>query len=288
VQRFNPTRWYTLEESNYRTHRKLLIVDGAVGFTGGIGIADHWLPEPVEPDAKAGTFWRDTHIRLTGPVVERLEAAFYENFAETADVTTPYLLHASDVQAPPAGSHEGEAFVVRSASSGGSSDLKRLYLMALAMARRTVDIASPYFITDESVMWALESAVARGVVIRVLVEGDMTDALPVKYASRHAYDQLLSKGIAIHEYQPTMMHAKVFVVDGVWSMFGSANFDNRSLELNDELNVAVHSPALAAQLLDDFEHDLTRATRLELSRWRQRPMRDKFREYVWSYFGEVF
>jgi cardiolipin synthase len=166
--------------------------------------------------------------------------------------------------------------------------LKRLYLLLVASARRTLDIATPYFVTDESTLWALEDAVARGVRIRILVEGDITDAMPVKYASRSAYDSLLSMGVELYEYQPTMMHAKVLVVDGTLSMFGSANFDNRSLELNEELNVAVTSQDLAARLSADFEQDLRVSSRLELARWRQRSLLQKSREWFWSAFGEVF
>ena len=160
--------------------------------------------------------------------------------------------------------------------------------MALASARRHVDIESPYFLTDESTLWALEHAVKRGVRIRVLVEGDITDAKPVKYASRNGYEHLLRLGIEIHEYQATMLHTKALVVDGIFSIVGSANFDNRSMELNDELNVAVSSADLARRLLEDFEVDLKRAKPLTLEAWRQRPMLDKVREHFWSYFGEIF
>jgi cardiolipin synthase len=143
-------------------------------------------------------------------------------------------------------------------------------------------------VTDESSLWSLEDAIRRGVKIRILVEGDITDAMPVKYASRRMYDHLLSLGIEIHEYQPTMMHTKVMVVDGVWSIFGSANFDNRSLELNDELNVAVSSRDLAARLAQDFEQDLRVSTRLHLDEWRRRSTLQKARERFWAAFGEVF
>jgi len=143
-------------------------------------------------------------------------------------------------------------------------------------------------VTDESTEWSLQDAVSRGVKIRILVEGDKTDAMPVKYASREAYDRLLSMGIEIYEYQPTMMHAKVIVVDGEWSMFGSANFDNRSLELNDELNVAVTDRNLARRFTDDFEQDLRVSSRLDLPTWRMRRTLEKAREKFWSYFGEIF
>jgi cardiolipin synthase len=278
VSEFNRPQWHRLERINYRTHRKILVVDGRVGFTGGVSVGDKWMGDADGPD-----HWRDTQIRMQGPVVRLLEAGFYENFIEATERVTPLL----DVQLPPEG-EEGTSFVVRSSSTGGANDLKRLYLLAIASARRTLDVQSPYFIPDESSAWALEQAVQRGVRIRVLVEGDETDAVPVKYASRSWYDRLVQQGIEIYEYQPTLMHAKVIVVDGVWSMFGSANFDNRSLELNDELNVAVTSRDLAARFLQDFEHDLTRSRRLVLEDWRRRPLLKKVREQFWSAFGEVF
>jgi cardiolipin synthase A/B len=278
VERFNVTRWYSLEEVNYRTHRKILVVDGEVGFTGGVGVADHWVGNADDP-----SHWRDTQVRLRGPAARQLEGAFYENFVESSDVTAPEL----DPPAPPADT-EGASLVIRSSPTGGSNDLKRLYLFVVAVARRTLDITSPYFVVDESTRWSLEDAVRRGVRVRVLVEGDITDAKPVKYASRADYDRLLQLGVEIYEYQPTMMHTKTIVVDGVLSMFGSANFDNRSLELNDELNVAVTNRDLAARFTQDFEEDIRRARRLELATWRQRPRLEKVREHFWSYFGEIF
>ena len=254
VAQFNTPSWYSLEEVNYRTHRKILVVDGEVGFTGGAGVADQWLG-----NADNKEHWRDTQVEIRGPIVRLLEAAFYENFLEADGPTAPTL----DPAPPPAGD-DGAAVVIRSSPSGGSNDLKLLYLLSLAAAQKTIEITTPYFVTDESTMWSLEDAVGRGVKIRLLVEGDITDAMPVKYASRHSYERLLQQGIEIYEYQPTMMHAKVLVVDGIWSMFGSANFDNRSLELNDELNVAVSSRDLAGRFLEDFEQDLKSATR---TRW---------------------
>jgi cardiolipin synthase len=275
---FNTPAWYSLEELNYRTHRKILVVDGEVAFTGGVGIDDQWLG-----NAQDRYHWRDTMIRVAGPLARLIEGGFYENFAEAAGEVTPEL----DPPAPPR-DDEGAAYVVRSSPSGGSNDVKRLYLLALASARRTVDITTPYFITDESSRWALEDAVGRGVKVRLVLEGDITDAMPVKYASRKHYEQLMAMGIEIYEYQPTMMHTKTFVVDGAWSMFGSANFDNRSLELNDELNVAVSSRDLAARLLEDFEKDVRASHRLDLAAWRQRSLLMKAREQFWGAFGEIF
>jgi cardiolipin synthase len=278
IGRFNSLKWYNLEEVNYRTHRKILVVDGEVGFTGGAGIADHWLGHAQDKE-----HWRDTQIRMHGPIVRLIEAAFYENFVETAGEVAPELDPVSSEA-----DDTGRSFALRSSPTGGSNDLKRLYLLAIASARRTIDITTPYFVPDESSEWSLRDARSRGVKVRILVEGDITDAMPVKYASRQAYERLMEMGIEIHEYRPTMMHTKVVVVDGAWSMFGSANFDNRSLELNDELNVAVSDRDLARRLLDDFEQDLRVSTRLDLAQWRQRSLLEKSRERFWSYFGEIF
>ncbi len=275
---FNTPAWYSLEDVNYRTHRKILVVDGETGFTGGAGVADHWLGHAEDKD-----HWRDTQIEMRGPIVRLAEGAFYENFLEADGTEAPAL----DTPLPDPGD-EAPSFLIRSSPTGGSSDLKRLYLFAIASARRSIDVTSPYFVTDESSMWSIEDAVRRGVKVRILVEGDITDAKPVKYASRQAYEHLLSLGVGLFEYQPTMMHTKTMVVDGAWSMFGSANFDNRSLELNDEMNVAVSDRKLAARLLEDFETDLKSARQLDLASWRSRPLLEKSREYFWSYFGEIF
>jgi cardiolipin synthase len=279
VGQFGETKWYTLEELNYRTHRKILVVDGAIGFTGGVGLDDQWMGNAENRDQ-----WRDTMVRFEGPVVRFMEGAFNENFVETAGPVAP----AVDPPAPIPPSPLDSAMVLRSSPTGGSNDLKRLYLLSIAAARRTLDICTPYFVTDESSMWSLEDARRRGVRVRILVEGDLTDALPVKYASRNAYQRLMDLGIEIYEYQPTMMHAKTMVADGAWSMVGSANFDNRSLELNDEMNVAVSDRDLARRLERDFEQDLAASRRLDPHEWRRRPFMQKVREHFWSYFGEIF
>lgn len=279
---FNAPAWYTLEEVNYRSHRKILVLDGRVGFTGGAGVSDNWVGKVED-----GKHWRDTQFRITGPAVRLLEAGFTENFIESSDTdkrsVTPQL--GNPVPEPGA---QDQTIVVWSSPTGGGNGLKDLYLLSLAAARRTVDIASPYFLLDESTGYALDRAVARGVKVRVLVEGDVTDAKPVKYSSRRAYDRLLQQGVEIYEYQPTLMHSKTLVVDGIWCMFGSANFDNRSLELNDELNVATQDRSLAARITGQFDQDLRLARKLELERWRQRPWLEKTREWIWANFGEVF
>lgn len=275
---FNPPRWYRLEDLNFRTHRKILVIDGDVAFTGGASVADHWLPSAEDQEG-----WRDTQIRIRGPIVRAMEGAFYENFLQAGGPGPPEL-----DPAPGRVGDDGDALLVRSSSTGGANELKMLYLFSLASATRTIDIASPYFLPDASSRWSLEEAVRRGVRIRLLLESEQTDAMPVKYASRAAYDDLMALGIELYEYRPTLMHAKILIVDGVWSMFGSANFDNRSLELNEELNVAVSNRALARRFLRDFEEDLTRAERITPERWRQRPFIEKVRERFWVLFGEVF
>ena len=276
---FGKPNWYSLEEVNYRTHRKILVVDGAIGFTGGVGVADHWIGNADSKD-----HWRDMMVRIEGPVVRLMEGAFTENEIETLGPVAPIVDPPPTIPAGP----KDSAMVLRSSPTGGANDLKRLYMLSIAAARRTVDICSPYFLTDESSRWELSQAVNRGVRIRILVEGDITDAKPVKYSSRDAYQELMEQGISIYEYQPTMMHTKSMIIDGVWSMVGSANFDNRSLELNDEMNVAVSDPDLAARLLQDFEQDLQRAKKLDLNEWRRRSPLEKIRENFWSYFGEIF
>jgi cardiolipin synthase len=278
VVRFNTLRWYSLEEVNYRTHRKILVVDGEVGFTGGAGIADHWTGNAEDPD-----HWRDTMVEIDGPAARLLEGGFYENFTEAADEVVPEL----DDSGPVRGD-AGAAFVVRSSPSGGVNDMKRLFLLGIAAARRSIDITTPYFMPDESSRWSLADAVRRGVRIRLLVEGDKTDAKPVKHASRRYYEELLKLGIEIYEYQPTMMHAKTFVVDDAWSLFGSANFDNRSLELNDELNVAVTSRELAARFREDFDRDRQHARQITLGEWRRRSLWPRGLEQFWALFGEIF
>jgi cardiolipin synthase len=274
----NPLVGFQIEEINYRTHRKALIIDGEVAFVGGLGIADQWAY-----DTKDFPTWRDTQVEIHGPAVTDVEAAFNQNWIVTGGVVDPEV---EPDTAPAVG--PTRSIVVWSAPQTGANELKLLYLLAIGAARRSIDIETPYLITDESSQWSLHEARRRGVQVRLLVEGDKTDAKAVKYASRGLYESMLEDGIEIAEYQPTMMHAKVMVVDGVLSVFGSANFDNRSLELNDELNVAVFDRALAARLLKDFEQDLTRSKRLDLDSWRTRPFDERARDWIWSYFGEVF
>ena len=275
---FNKVSGYTLEELNYRTHRKSLVIDGDIAFVGGIGIADQWAR-----DSEKEKKWRDTNVEIRGPAAVNVEASFNENWIETGGVVDPDLLPHDDEPAGPASS-----IVVWSSPEGGANSLKLLYLLSLAAARRTLDIQSPYLITDESTRWSISEARKRGVRVRLLVEGDITDAKPVKFAGREDYQRMLEEGVEIYEYQPAMMHTKALIVDGVLSIVGSANFDNRSLELNDELNIAVFDRALASRLLEDFERDAKNSMKLDLEEWRSRPLHIRGREKLWSFFGELF
>jgi cardiolipin synthase len=243
-----------------------------------MGFADQWIRE-VEGQQP----WRDTQVELRGAVVDHIEGAFNENWIETIGLAEPQV---QSGEPGPQGS--GRSIVVRSSSEGGTNELKLLYLLAIAAARRTLDIESPYVITDESAQWSLADARSRGVRIRILMEGDITDAKPVKFAGRADYEQLLGLGIELYEYQPAMMHTKAIVVDGVLSIVGSANFDNRSLELNDELNVVAFDRGLAMRLTGDFDRDITRSTRIQLEEWRSRPLHIRARDEMWNLFGEVF
>jgi cardiolipin synthase len=275
---FNGLSTWTIKRANYRTHRKLLIVDGKVAFTGGAGVGDNWIG-----NADAADHWRDTQFRITGPSVAMLEAAFFENWIESGGDPDPIFDPPDPGRGPPA-----PAITVWSNASEGVNDVKLMYLYAIAAARRSVDIQSPYVILDSTTRRVLADALRRGVRVRILTEGDVTDAKPVKLASRHAYDWLLTNGAHVYEYQPTMMHAKVMVVDGLISVFGTANFDNRSLELNDEVAIAVVEPGLAAKLTASFERDLTRSRTWSVEEWRRRPLYSKALEMLWAPFGEMF
>ena len=274
---FNPLASWSLEEVNYRTHRKVLVVDGAVAFTGGVGVADHWRGNARNEDE-----WRDTQFCVTGPAVRAVEAAFYENWLESGGRQAPAL----DPPLPARGAG-ARSLVVWSNPTSGISNVKLLYLLSLAGARQSLDIQSPYFVLDSSTLDALTVARQRGVRVRILTEGDKTDTKSVKAASRAAYKDLLDAAYEIYEYQPTMMHVKAVIVDRRWSLVGSANFDNRSFELNDEITIAVDDSALASELTKAFEHDLTRSTRLTAAEWRKRPLLNRAFETFWGWFGEV-
>lgn len=268
VHWYQPLAWYTLKRLNNRTHRDLLIVDGAVGFAGGMGVADYWIGPPGR-----GRPWRDTMIRVTGDLVKGLQTSFAENWLESAgEILGAEEFGLSDAREPealPPGS--GLAMVVSSSPSEGRSTRARvLFQMLIASARVSVRIASPYFLPDRSLIAELVRAARRGVAVTVLVPGAWNNHPYTRLASRRRYGVLLEGGIAIHEYQPAMMHAKVMIVDGVWSVVGSTNFDNRSFGLNDEVNVAILQRELAGRLEADFGADLANASAVRIDDWRRR------------------
>jgi cardiolipin synthase len=266
---YQPIAWYTLKRLNNRTHRDLLIVDGEVGFVGGIGVADYWVGPPGR-----GRPWRDTMVRVTGDLVKGLQTSFAENWLEASGEILPAEDFAPSPEVMPAGS--GYALVVSSSPSEGRSTRARmLFQILLASARRSILICNPYFIPDRSLCRELVGAARRGIRVTLLMPGRWNNHPMVRLASRRRYGLLLESGAAIHEYQPAMMHAKVMVVDGAWSVLGSTNFDNRSFGLNDEVNVAILQRALAGRLEADFAADLAASREVKLDEWRRRPLSER-------------
>jgi cardiolipin synthase A/B len=275
---FNGLSPWTIASTNYRTHRKILVADGMVAFTGGAGVADQWIGR-----AQDAEHWRDTQFSVTGPAVAAYEAAFFENWAESGGAPAPFL----DPPNPPEG-NANPSITVWSNATEGITDVKLMYLYAIAAAQHTVDIQSPYFLADSSFGTVMAAARQRGVRFRILTDGDVTDTKTVKQASRAEYDAMLRAGDQVFEFQPTMMHAKVMIVDGQLSVFGTANFDNRSFETNDELAIAAVDPALAATLRQAFDDDLKRSITWKADEWRNRPVYRKALEKFCAMFSEVF
>ena len=261
---FRPPKLYAIRRLNNRTHRKLLIVDGKVGMTGGVGIADQWTGNAQDPD-----HWRDTHVRVRGPIVRGLQGAFAEDWLEaTGDVLVgpaylPDLERVAD---------DGAMQVVRSTATVGDTNIETLYFLAIACARKSLHLTSAYFAPRPAFVEALTEAAQRGVDVRVLVPGPYIDKAFVRQAGRAVYEQLIEGGVRIHEYCPTMIHAKTLTIDGAWSSVGSVNFDNRSFQLQDEVTLCVRSNAFAAQLDAQFERDLGRSECIDPQRWRKRPL----------------
>jgi cardiolipin synthase len=268
---YQPLRWYNFKRLNNRTHRDLLVVDGAVGFLGGAGVADHWLLD--RPDRPR---WRDTMVRVEGGAVPSLQATFVENWLEAADEVLTGDRY-FPFPPPGAGGPGAAGLVVNSAPSAGRATRARiLFQVLLASARRTVHITTPYFLPDASVRGDLVKAVReRGVAVRVVTTGDRADHTMTRRSSRRVYGELLAAGVEIHEFVPAMLHAKALVVDGVWGVVGSTNVDARSFGHNDEVNLAVRDPAFAARLDEDFARHLARSRRVTLEEWRGRPMSER-------------
>jgi cardiolipin synthase len=262
VEKYNPWRWNTLARINNRTHRKIMVVDGRIGYTGGAGIADEWSGNAQDPK-----HWRDTHFRLEGPAVAQMQAAFMENWIEV----TGNVLH--DAQYFPelgrAGSHAAQ-FVVTS-PGGGSESMQLMYLMSIAAAAKSIKLSAAYFVPDDVEIRTLVAAARRGVRVQIVVPGKETDSPAVRRASRWTWGELLRAGVECYEYQPTFFHCKVMIVDDLWVSVGSTNFDARSFSVNDEANLNVYDRNFAAAQARIFEDDLKRSKRISLEEWEKRP-----------------
>jgi cardiolipin synthase len=275
VERYHPIHWYTLDRLNHRTHRKILVVDGRIGFTGGVGIADKWMGDAQDPD-----HWREAHFRVEGPVVAQMQAAFLDNWMKTRGE----VLHGEDYFPPLGAAGESRAQMFKSSSRGGAESVRLMYLMSIADARRSIRIANSYFVPDDLAVAALRDAMRRGVSVEILVPGRHTDTEIVRQASRSLWGDLLEAGAEIYEYQPTMYHCKVMIVDEVWVSVGSTNFDERSFRLNDEANLNIFDPAFAQEQVGIFERDKAVSQRVTLEAWRRRPLREKVLEKIAALF----
>jgi cardiolipin synthase len=253
--------WWNLRRFNHRTHRKLLIVDGEIGYTFGHGIADQWLGDGEDKD-----HWRDTALRVEGPVVQALQAVFMENWIEET-----HHVPAGEGCFPPVDEKgSSDAHVVSSASGDAVSSVALLYTLAIASARREVIIQNPYFAPDDGVCELLGMMVKRGVAVHLMVPGQHTDSPFVRRAGCHLYGDLLKRAVRLYEFNPTLIHQKIVIVDGIWSHIGSTNFDSRSLWLNEEVGIGVRDERIAQELKTAFEDDLRRSRELSVEEWGKR------------------
>lgn len=276
VAHFHPLRFSNLGRLNNRDHRKLMIIDGRTGYIGGYCIADEWLG-----NARNRKEFRDTGLRVTGPIVNRLQGAFAENWIEETGEVPAGDKYFPKI--PPSGS--SPAHLAYTSPDGNVSSVQLLYYLAIKAARREILIQNPYLLPDRDGIAALEDAVRRGVDVRVMVPSDdATDSPLVQHASHHHFGTLLERGVKIYEYDKTLLHQKVIVVDGVFSCVGSTNFDERSFQLNDEVSIAIHDPAVAAQLRAAFANDLRFAKQRKLEEWKSRSAWHKLVDGV-SYLG---
>ncbi len=273
VQKFHPPHWSHLGRLNNRTHRKLLVVDGRVGFTGGVGIAPEWTGNAQDP-----AHWRDTHFEVRGPVVAQLQAVFLDNWIKaTGDVLQgeayfPLLDSAGDEQAQ----------MFSSSPSGGSDSMQLMYLLTITAANQSIDLSAAYFVPDALTRHALLAAMQRGVRLRIIVPGEHIDSDSVRSASRAQWGELLQAGATIAEYAPTMFHCKVLVVDKLFVSVGSTNFDNRSFRLNDEASLNIVGVRFAAEQTRIFEADLARSKTVSFAQWADRPLKEKLAEKLAS------
>ncbi len=252
-----------IARANHRTHRKLLVIDGRMGFTGGVGIADQWDGNAASPNE-----WRDSHYRVEGPVVAQMQAAFLDNWMKTRAI----VLHGEEYfpVLVPAGSHRCQMF--KSSPMEGSESARLMYLLSIAAAERSIKVGNAYFVPDDLTAQTLVEAVDRGVKVEVLLPGSHIDSRVVRSASRNRWGQLLEHGVRIYEYEPTMYHCKTMIIDGLWTSVGSANFDNRSFRLNDEANLNIIDREFAATEAAAFDRDVARAREVTLADWQRRPL----------------
>ncbi|MBN3759024.1 cardiolipin synthase [Paraburkholderia sp. Tr-20389] len=266
VIQYHKPHWTGLGRMNDRTHRKLLVIDGRIGFTGGVGIAQEWTGH-----AQDDTHWRDTHFRVMGPVVGHMQAVFMDNWIKT----TGNVLHGPDYFPEPDEAGDGRAHMFSSSPSGGSDDMQLMYLMAITAATHSIHLASAYFVPDRLTINAIIEAAKRGVDVKILTPGRHIDTHTVREASRACWGRLLEAGVQMFEYQPTMFHVKLLVVDEFLVSVGSTNFDMRSFKLNDEANLNIYDKAFARRQTQIFANDLAKSKRVTLEDWNGRPWTEK-------------
>jgi cardiolipin synthase len=278
VSWYNGLHWFTLARLNNRTHRELLIVDGRIGFTGGAGVADHWRYPPKKDKPR----WRDNLFRIEGEAVKHLQATFVENWLEASGeiLSDPKYFPPCEVE------NDLPALVVNSSPSAGRSTRARiLFQMLLAASQESILITTPYFLPDRSARAELVRAIKeRGVKVSIIVPGKGSDHALTRNSSRRLYGDLLRAGARIYEYQPTMIHAKTLVIDNLWSVVGTTNFDNRSFGLNDEVNLAARDERLAARITEDFQRDLAESNLVNYEDWQRRSIFERAHEI----FGWLF
>ncbi|TCG05756.1 cardiolipin synthase [Paraburkholderia steynii] len=262
VIQYHKPHWTGLGRMNDRTHRKLLVIDGRIGFTGGVGIAQEWTGH-----AQDDMHWRDSHFRVTGPVVGHMQAVFMDNWIKA----TGNVLHGPDYFPEADEVGEGLAHMFSSSPSGGSDDMQLMYLMAITAATDSIHLASAYFVPDKLTINAIVEAAKRGVDVRIITPGKHIDTHTVREASRACWGPLLEAGVQMFEYQPTMFHVKLLVVDDYLVSVGSTNFDSRSFKLNDEANLNIYDAAFARRQTQIFADDLAKSKRVTLDDWNRRP-----------------
>jgi len=271
VELYQRLKWYRLARLNNRTHRELLIVDGRVAFIGGAGIADHW-----SKGERGKRPWRDTMARVTGPVVSSIQGVFAENWVECRGE----ILCGRDYFPDLDKCGETSAILIKSSPADRATACRVVFQMLIESASRQIRITTPYFLPDKSLRQALIACARRGVKIDIIVPGSHTDQRWVRLASRKKYSELLHAGIRIFEYRAGMTHAKVLNVDDIWTVLGTTNFDNRSFEHNDEVNVAIRDDQISARLTSDFQRDLESCEEVTLETWNRRPLFEKLVEPI--------